>query len=146
MGSTHDELSRLGLSRRFFFLNCEVKSIALKKFCRKSGCTKLTTDQYCEAHKDHVKKYNQDRGTAAQRGYDAKWRKARARFLRDNPLCKDCLDVGKVIAATVVDHITPHRGNVVLFWDEKNWQGLCSTCHSRKTAKEDGGFGNGSMV
>ncbi|WP_186318376.1 HNH endonuclease, partial [Bacillus pumilus] len=24
-----------------------------------------------------------------------------------------------------------------------NWQPLCASCHNRKTAKEDGGFGNG---
>lgn len=29
-----------------------------------------------------------------------------------------------------------------LFWDRTNWQGLCKQCHSRKTAAEDGGFGN----
>ncbi|WP_016738784.1 HNH endonuclease [Bacillus sp. FJAT-27238] len=117
--------------------------IKLKKFCRKRGCSKLTSDKYCEAHKYQEQLYNQERGTAAKRGYDARWRKARARFLASNPLCRHCFEQGKVIAATVVDHITPHRGDMVLFWDEKNWQGLCGTCHSRKTAKVDGGFGNG---
>jgi len=44
--------------------------------------------------------------------------------------------------AVVVDHIIPHRGDLALFWDEKNnWQALCHRCHSRKTAREDGGFG-----
>nr|DAK90259.1 MAG TPA: HNH endonuclease bacteriophage, HNH Endonuclease, DNA.52A [Caudoviricetes sp.] len=27
-------------------------------------------------------------------------------------------------------------------WDQSNWQALCHECHSRKTAKENGGFGN----
>lgn len=117
--------------------------IALKKFCRKRGCPKLTSGKYCEDHMSQEQLYNQERGTAAQRGYDAKWRKARARYIANNPLCKKCFEQGKVIAATVVDHITPHRGDMVLFWNEKNWQGLCASCHSRKTAQEDGGFGNG---
>nr|WP_236871145.1 HNH endonuclease signature motif containing protein [Brevibacillus laterosporus] len=120
--------------------------MALKKFCLKQGCAKLTENGYCDAHKNQTKLYNQERGTAAQRGYDARWRKARTKYLASNPLCKKCLQEGKVIEATVVDHITPHKGDVVLFWDEKNWQPLCASCHSRKTAKEDGGFNNCAKV
>ena len=41
----------------------------------------------------------------------------------------------------VVDHIIPHKGDKVLFWDRSNWQPLCKTCHDTKTAREDGGFG-----
>lgn len=36
----------------------------------------------------------------------------------------------------LVDHIIPHRGDKKLFWDERNWQGLCKKHHDRKTAKE----------
>jgi 5-methylcytosine-specific restriction protein A len=31
---------------------------------------------------------------------------------------------------------------MVLFWNRSNWQSLCHSCHSRKTASEDGGWGN----
>jgi len=41
--------------------------------------------------------------------------------------------------ATVVDHITPHKGDNDLFWDRANWQSLCESCHNRKTAAEDMG-------
>jgi 5-methylcytosine-specific restriction endonuclease McrA len=34
-----------------------------------------------------------------------------------------------VTAATVVDHIVPHRGNEALFWSIDNWQPLCQPCH-----------------
>lgn len=45
--------------------------------------------------------------------------------------------------ATVVDHIVPHRGNAVLFWDETNWQSLCKGCHdSAKQSEEKQGFSN----
>jgi 5-methylcytosine-specific restriction endonuclease McrA len=44
--------------------------------------------------------------------------------------------------ATLTDHKIPHRGNLQLFWDEKNFQGLCRPCHSVKTSAEDGGWGN----
>lgn len=45
-------------------------------------------------------------------------------------------------AASVVDHIIPHKGNDDLFWDMSNHQALCKKCHDIKTATEDGGFGN----
>ncbi|WP_232338165.1 MULTISPECIES: HNH endonuclease [Bordetella] len=32
-----------------------------------------------------------------------------------------------------------------LFWDTSNWQGLCWSCHSIKTAREDGGFGHPAL-
>lgn len=37
---------------------------------------------------------------------------------------------GEVVAAVIVDHIIPHKGDMELFWDESNWQGLCVSCHS----------------
>lgn len=83
-----------------------------------------------------------DRENANQRGYNSAWQRARLGFLAQNPLCITCAGTGRVTAASVVDHITPHKGDMQLFWDTNNWQALCKTCHSRKTAKIDGGFGN----
>ena len=83
------------------------------------------------------------RGSAHSRGYGRKWREARLGYLQKHPLCVHCLARGHVVAATVVDHIVPHRGDPVLFWSsETNWQALCATCHNTATAKYDGGFGN----
>jgi 5-methylcytosine-specific restriction protein A len=47
----------------------------------------------------------------------------------------------QVVLATDVDHRIAHKGDMTLFWDPANWQGLCHDCHSYKTALEDGGFG-----
>ena len=85
-----------------------------------------------------------DRPNSAARGYDGKWRKARAAYLSRHPLCVHCLDEGRVAAATVVDHIIPHKGDWKKFWKSDNWQALCASHHSAKTAREDGGFGNRS--
>ncbi|WP_342419849.1 HNH endonuclease [Paenibacillus sp. FSL H8-0168] len=115
-----------------------------KRQCARPGCRELTTESYCEKHKvQHVRQVEQQRGTAAQRGYDHKWRKTRIGFLRKHPLCVRCLAVDKLTPATVVDHIIPHKGNKELFWQRDNWQALCKACHDVKTATEDGGFGNG---
>lgn len=40
-----------------------------------------------------------------------------------------CAAEGKVVAANVVDHIVPHKGDEKLFWDEDNWQALCPPHH-----------------
>ncbi|MDR9857860.1 HNH endonuclease [Paenibacillus sp. VCA1] len=109
--------------------------------CSYPGCPALTSEgSRCNEHRRAV---DRSRGTAAERGYDGKWRKARAEYLRNHPLCKHCQDNNKLTEATRVDHIIPHKGNRQLFWDRNNWQPLCESCHNRKTAKEDGGFGNG---
>ncbi len=63
------------------------------------------------------------------------------RWLTNNPLCVECERQGLTTPATEVDHIVPHRGDKVLFWDHDNWQALCKPCHDVKTATEDGGFG-----
>lgn len=57
------------------------------------------------------------------------WKVQRLEHLRRWPWCKYCLDQGRKIPATVVDHIKPHRGNTELFFDRLNWQSLCKTCH-----------------
>lgn len=107
-----------------------------KRPCRYPGCPGFcdTGQTYCKAHMD----YSADRmrGSPVERGYDSKWREARKLFLRRNPLCAECLRQKRITAATVVDHIIPHRGDQRLFWDESNWQALCKECHDRKT-----GFG-----
>ncbi|MBM0211863.1 HNH endonuclease [Pseudomonas syringae group genomosp. 3] len=82
------------------------------------------------------------RGTASQRGYNSRWQKARKGYFARHPLCVHCERVGRVTVATDLDHIIPHRGDQTLFWARTNWQGLCHSCHSAKTATEDGGFGN----
>jgi 5-methylcytosine-specific restriction enzyme A len=108
------------------------------KPCSSRGCPSLTRERYCDEHHQLNKQYDKDRGSSAKRGYGSRWRKARIHYLVNNPICVDC---GQL--ATVVDHIIPHKGNYKLFWDRNNWQPMCGSCHSRKTVKKDGGFGNG---
>lgn len=90
---------------------------------------------------EHQRKREQERGTSHQRGYDARWRKARLSYLKRHPLCVMCQDEGRVTPAEVVDHKKPHRGDTALFWSEGNWQPLCASHHNKKTSTEDGGFG-----
>ncbi|KKN04348.1 hypothetical protein LCGC14_1098270 [marine sediment metagenome] len=103
--------------------------------------TKATTHQ--SADDDPERKADRERQRRQRRGsrpYDrAKWKRLRKMVLARDPLCVECETQGRVEASTHVDHITAlceggtdHMGNL---------QGLCASCHNRKTAMQDGGFG-----
>ncbi len=111
-----------------------------KKICAYPGCPTLTDRTYCERHRQNVRRqYDQYRGTPAQRGYGYKWRKYREQFLAEHPICEQCW----AEPATDVDNISPVIGpDDPLFWDPTNHRALCHSCHSKKTNKFDGGFGN----
>jgi 5-methylcytosine-specific restriction protein A len=76
------------------------------------------------------------RPSASARGYDAAWRKLRLLVLREVPVCETPLCNAP---ATQVDHVIAlARGGT----DERtNLRSYCASCHARKTAIEDGGFG-----
>ena len=76
------------------------------------------------------------RPSAHARGYTRDWQKASKQFLDAHPLCVRCRAKGRVTGATVVDHITDHKGDQRLFWDEANWQPLCKPHHDHKTLVE----------
>lgn len=102
--------------------------------CKHSGCHELTNGTYCDKHKPPESNYenpyrhlyNNDR-----------WRNARIQFLLTHEWCVECLKTGKHTPATEVDHKKPHKGDLHLFWSSWNWQALCKSCHSRKTAQEN---------
>jgi 5-methylcytosine-specific restriction protein A len=116
--------------------------LAPKRPCGKAGCPVLVDGRYCDRHQPRRVRPQYPRESACRRGYDRQWQKERAAHLAANPLCVHCLARGRTTAASIVDHIIPHRGDPVLFRDPANRQSLCKTCHDIKTASEDGGFGN----
>lgn len=63
------------------------------------------------------------------------WRKLRAVKLEQEAMCEECLKVGRLTPAQMVDHIVPiNKGGAGL--DMDNLQSLCNTCHARKSAKD----------
>lgn len=123
-----------------------------KRPCKWLGCKNYAnnTSAYCDEHltmylkrvKEQRALRDKNRLSAHKRGYTSRWQKVSHSFLITHPLCAECLKHGKLTPSTEVDHIKPHKGDKKLFWDHDNWQALCHECHSRKTAREDGGFGN----
>ncbi|THF93398.1 MAG: HNH endonuclease [Sulfitobacter sp. SK025] len=78
------------------------------------------------------KRHDGNRPTAAQRGYNGAWRALRKAFLAAFPRCAMCN-----APATVVGHIIPHKGDMVLFWDKSNLQSLCAPCHNRRKQRQE---------
>ena len=115
----------------------------LLKCCLKQGCPELVEKGYCEQHTKEAYSYDLYRGTPTERGYGVRWRKARLVYLRHHVLCVHCEKEGRVVGATVVDHIQPHKGDKELMWNQDNWQSLCKSHHDSKTVLHDGGFGRG---
>lgn len=125
-----------------------------KRPCSKPGCKELVDKGRCAAHqvaadvqrKAEVRRYDQERGTAAQRGYDARWTWYSRQYRKENPLCVDCLARGILTSVEHgghVDHIKAVSGSDdPLFWEPSNHASRCHSCHSAKTAREDGAFGN----
>lgn len=82
-----------------------------------------------------AKRDDSNRPNAHQRGYTRQWANERRDFLGlgEGQTQKTCSMNGCTAKATVVDHRSPHRGDQTKFWNKRNWQALCSTCHNRKT-------------
>lgn len=66
----------------------------------------------------------------------ARWRKIRQHQLAVEPLCRMCSQQGYVTVATVCDHITPHKGDEVLFFNGP-FQSLCKLHHDGAKQSEE---------
>jgi 5-methylcytosine-specific restriction protein A len=122
-----------------------VPNVSLRA-CAGNLCPEIVQppERYCDECRTIVDQQDRERrGTARERGYNSRWEQAALTFKRKHPLCAECLRQGRVTPGTQVDHIIAHKGDQHLFWDTKNnWQNLCVSCHSSKSAREDGGFGH----
>jgi len=64
------------------------------------------------------------------------WRAVRRAVLIEQPLCERHLRRGEIIAATVVNHCTPHRGNWGLFIGGP-FEAVCKACHDSEIQREE---------
>lgn len=96
-------------------------------------CGALSDRSRCPQHRP-----KDNRPSAAQRGYDARWRQTRARFLAKHPTCEHPGCSEPSTDAHHLDGLGPSgpRGH-----DESNLQALCSRHHKLITAQlQPGGW------
>lgn len=68
----------------------------------------------------------------------ARWRTLRWSVLvRDCFTCQRCGTIEGDTSKLVADHRKPHRGDAALFWDERNLETLCASCHSGAKQREE---------
>ena len=67
---------------------------------------------------------------------NTEWRKLRDTYIKEHPLCEDCLNEGKVVPAEDVHHIrSPFQNgecNKALLLDYNNLMALCKQCHNKR--------------
>lgn len=68
-----------------------------------------------------------------------RWRALRAAQLDVERLCRMCKARGKIVLATVCDHVEPHRGDEQKFWAGP-FQSLCKRCHDGDKRSAEMGF------
>ena len=103
---------------------------APRKPCRANNCPALVErGTWCTEHYRPALRTPETRATSAQRGYGYRWQLRRAQYLSTHRWCVWCGEL-----ATDVDHIIRKRDGGAD--DESNWQSLCHSCHSIKTANE----------
>src|SRR5262245_42233939 len=69
--------------------------------------------------------------------YNSKrWKQRRKQQLQTQPLCAMCQASGRITAASVADHIIPHRGDERLFYYGA-LQSLCETHHNQTKKQQE---------
>lgn len=133
-----------------FFCSCVLGGGVMNKkanrACREPGCVAYAAHgcAYCSQHAAaHARVFRsaEHRKEAARLYRTGQWLGLRRQQLTLQPFCALCLCAGRYTLANEVDHVVPHRNDETLFYDPLNLQSLCHSCHSLKTAREDGGFG-----
>ena len=104
------------------------------RFCATPGCAARVPKGHCPPHA-RVREAGRYNAQMRKLYATARWFRLRAQVLEEQPLCQACQAQGRVEPSADVDHIAPHRGDPLLFWDRGNLQGLCHQCHSTKTQR-----------
>lgn len=107
--------------------------------CRRPGCGGVVIGGVCSRcgvlRDATAAAHDERRGSARQRGYDARWEKVRRMHLAGEPLCRLCSQAGRITPAVLVDHIVPIRDGGARL-DDDNLQSLCRRCHDAKTVED----------
>jgi 5-methylcytosine-specific restriction enzyme A len=104
------------------------------QFCQAPDCGVLVPHGHCPAHAPRALRSRPGYALVHRWLGSRRWQQLRAEVLRDDPFCRACPPGRRRVTADI-DHIIPHGGDPQRFWDRANLQGLCKSCHARKTAR-----------
>ena len=65
-----------------------------------------------------------------------RWKRTRKQHMSEHPLCARCLKRGRLVAADVVHHVTPHRGDKELFFNGP-FESSCFSHHDSDAQQEE---------
>lgn len=105
------------------------------EFCAEQGCRTLVASGRCAEHQRRRDARQYYPAPIAAWYSSAAWRRLRAEVRREQPFCRPCRLAGRKSLSTQVDHVVKHHGDRALFFDKANLQGICASCHLRKTAR-----------
>jgi 5-methylcytosine-specific restriction protein A len=103
------------------------------RVCSQAGCPTLVESGRCAEHRRQA---DLARGTSAERGYDSRWSRTRAAYLRLHPTC---VEAGCTERATDVDHIDGLGPRARRGHDPTNLRSFCHRHHSQRTARDQPG-------
>lgn len=102
--------------------------------CSTPGCPTLTASGKCPACRNKGRRDSDSkRPSATERGYDTKWRRVRAKYLKRYPGCEE---PGCSERATQVDHIDGLGPLGPAGYDWSNLRSYCHAHHSQRTARD----------
>ncbi|MEK5331040.1 HNH endonuclease [Lysinibacillus sp. FSL W8-0992] len=113
--------------------------------CNHSTCRTLIDydQQHCEQHKPRNQRKQEsysermEKDGQYRRFYNsAAWRNLSFQHRLKNPICEECIKVGLVVKADVVDHVIEIKDDWSKRLDEKNIRSLCHHHHAIKTKQE----------
>jgi 5-methylcytosine-specific restriction protein A len=122
------------------------------RHCSSPGCRVLVQGGKCPRHQAQADAQEAKRKAAyeARRPprsvptWDPRWKALRAAHLAAHPICVGFGSSRERCSsrATIADHVVPERVAPERALDPGNIEGLCASCHGRKTAARDTAFGN----
>lgn len=99
--------------------------------CAYPNCPRLTDGKYCEVHaqtRNH--EYEQfQRDKSVYKMYGNQWRKLRALYISEHPVCELCEKQGRLVPVEEVHHKIPIKQGGKNTWS--NLMSLCQSCHTK---------------
>lgn len=113
----------------------------MKKLCKNCRRPTSNRDGYCDECKAEWRKAHprqqEDRPSAVERGYDARWHAFARRFLREHPTCAICGRPAKVVDHKVYTARQMMDAYGHFDYNPDLYQALCFSCNNRKAQTSD---------